>query len=47
MYLLLIAIYLCNTMTGFFDISNDGFLGGKNVHSLLILGALAYIIYKK
>lgn len=35
-------------MKGFFDIKDqNAFLGGQNVHSLLILGALAYIIFKK
>jgi len=35
-------------MGGFLDIKNpDTFLGGQNVHNLLILGALAYIIFKK
>jgi hypothetical protein len=30
-----------------FDIQNPNtFLGGQNVHNLLILGALGYIIYK-
>jgi hypothetical protein len=30
-----------------FDIKNPNtFLGGQNVHNLLILGALGYIIYK-
>ena len=31
-----------------FDIKNpDTFLGGQNVHNLLILGALGFIIYKQ
>lgn len=35
-------------MKGFFDIKDQNtFLGGQNVHNLLILGALAYIIFKK
>jgi hypothetical protein len=35
-------------MGGFLDIKNpDTFLGGQNVHNLLILGALAWIILKK
>jgi hypothetical protein len=35
-------------MKGFLDIQNPNtFLGGQNVHNLLILGALAYIIFKK
>lgn len=35
-------------MKGLFDIKDPNtFLGGQNVHNLLILGALAYIIIKK
>jgi hypothetical protein len=35
-------------MKGFFDIKDqNAFLGGQNVHNLLILGALAWIIFKK
>lgn len=35
-------------MKGFLDIKDqNNFLGGQNVHNLLILGALAYIIFKK
>ena len=35
-------------MKGFFDIKDEkNFLGGQNVHNLLILGALAWIIWKK
>ncbi len=35
-------------MKGFLDIKDqNAFLGGQNVHNLLILGALAYIIFKK
>jgi hypothetical protein len=34
-------------MKGFIDIKDPKtFLGGQNVHSLLILGALGYIIMK-
>jgi hypothetical protein len=36
-----------NNMTGFLDIKSDKFLGGANVHSLVIIGLLGYIIYKK
>lgn len=35
-------------MNKFFDIKDQNtFLGGQNVHNLLILGALAWIIFKK
>jgi len=34
-------------MTGFLDIKSPNFLGGTNVHSLVIIGLLGYIIYKK
>jgi hypothetical protein len=35
-------------MKGFFDIKDQNtFLGGQNVHNLLILGGIAYIIFKK
>ena len=29
-----------------FDIKSPDFLGGQNVHNLLIIGGLAFIIYK-
>ena len=29
-----------------FDIKSPEFLGGPNVHSLIIIGALGFIIYK-
>ena len=35
-------------MKGFLNIKDPNtFLGGQNVHNLLILGALAWIIFKK
>jgi len=34
-------------MGDFLNINSDKFLGGNNVHNLIIIGALAYIIYKK
>ena len=34
--------------SGFFDIKNSNtFLGGQNVHNLIIIGLLTYIIIKK
>lgn len=34
-------------MGGFFDIKNqDSFLGGSNVHNLVMIGLLVYIVYK-
>jgi len=34
-------------MSGFFDIKNqDSFLGGQNVHNLIMIGLLAYIVMK-
>jgi len=34
-------------MSGFFDIKDqNAFLGGQNVHNLLIIGLLVYIVYK-
>ncbi len=34
-------------MGGFFDIKNqDSFLGGQNVHNLIIIGLLAYVVMK-
>ena len=33
---------------GFFDLSDpDTFLGGQNVHNLIIIGLLVFIIVKK
>ena len=32
--------------TGTFDISSPNFLGGTNVHNLIMIGLLAYIVYK-
>lgn len=32
--------------TGLFDIKSDNFLWGKNVHSLLILGGIGFLIWK-
>lgn len=29
-----------------FDIKSDEFLGGNNVHNVIIIGMLAFIIYK-
>ncbi len=29
-----------------FDINSPDFLGGNNVHNVIIIGALAYLIYK-
>jgi hypothetical protein len=34
-------------MGDFLNISSDKFLGGNNVHNLIIIGLLVYIIYKK
>lgn len=35
-------------MGGFLDLKNpDTFLGGQNVHNLIIIGLLVYIIVKK
>ena len=35
-------------MKGFLDIKDQNtFLGGQNVHNLIIIGMLAYIIFKK
>lgn len=35
-------------MKGFLDIKDqNAFLGGQNVHNLIIIGMLAYIIFKK
>jgi len=31
---------------GFLDIKSDNFFGGKNVHSLLILGGIGFLIWK-
>lgn len=31
---------------GLFDIKSDNFLFGKNVHSLLILGGIGFLIWK-
>lgn len=37
-----------DTTGGFFDISDpDTFLGGQNVHNLLIIGLLVFIIVKR
>ena len=34
-------------MGSFFDIKNqDSFLGGQNVHNLIMIGLLAYIVMK-
>ena len=34
-------------MGEFLNIKSDKFLGGNNVHNVIIIGMLAYIIYKK
>lgn len=37
-----------NGVYGFFDIADSNtFLGGQNVHNLIIIGLLTYIIIKK
>jgi len=37
-----------DTTGGFFDISDpDTFLGGQNVHNLIIIGLLVFIIVKR
>jgi hypothetical protein len=33
-------------MTGFFDVKSANFLGGNNVHHLLLLGAVGFLVYK-
>lgn len=34
-------------MNGFFNIKNpDTFLGGQNVHNLLLLAGVGYIVYR-
>lgn len=33
-------------MGDFLNIKSDGFLGGKNVHSVLILAGVAFLVYK-
>lgn len=30
-----------------FDLKSPDFLGGNNVHNVIIIGMLAYIIFKK
>ena len=29
-----------------FDIKSDDFLGGNNVHNVIIIGMLGYLVYK-
>lgn len=37
-----------NVMGGFFDLKNpDTFLGGQNVHNLVIIGLLVYVGFVK
>ena len=34
--------------SGMFDINNpDTFLGGQNVHNLIIIGLLGFLVYKQ
>ena len=41
-------IFAEDTTGGFFDISDpDTFLGGQNVHNLIIIGLLVFIIVKR
>jgi hypothetical protein len=36
-----------NGDTGFFDIADpDTFLGGQNVHNLIIIGLLGFLVFK-
>jgi len=32
--------------SGILDIKSPNFLGGNNVHNLLIIGMLAFVVYK-
>ena len=33
-------------MKGFVDIKSESFLGGNNVHHLIIIAALGFLVYK-
>jgi len=46
LYFDIFILYLC-CMSGLLNIKDPNtFLGGQNVHNLLIIGMLGYIIYK-
>ncbi len=46
--MMLVTTFVIAKLFTMFDIKNpDTFLGGQNVHNLIIIGMLGYIIYKK